>query len=206
MCQAAPRDHGGSPLARGGCAFLPVSVSSGKFIRVRFARTYLHTHPHHSPNFYLRIMKEKSFRLMSIVVRSLCVAALALLVGCEGSDNNDFVDNTFQDGSGSSNNSGSVTKGIVGSWSLTASDGSTWYIHFESDRTWMITDGAEKTSRRRVYGNYSTSGNSFKGDMTNPGVGTGEIKGSISGTSITLDFIEHWHTPYKVIPYTGSKL
>ena len=154
-------------------------------------------------------MKERPFRLMSLVVQSLCVLVLALLTGCEGSDDNDFVDQTFQNGSGSSSSSsasGTVNSGIVGSWSLTDSEGNTWYIHFESDRTWMITDGAGKTTRRRVYGTYSTSGNSFTGDMTNPNVGTGEIRGSISGTSITLDFIEHWHNPYKVIAYTGSKL
>ena len=184
-------------------------VLSGSFLYDRASRfrciaykTYTHKHTSLSI-----LMKERPFRLMSLVVQSLCVLILALLTGCEGSDDNNFVNQTLQNGSGStSSDSGTVNSGIVGSWSLTDSEGNTWYIHFESDRTWMITDGAGKTTRRRVYGTYSTSGNSFTGDMTNPNVGTGEIRGSISGTSITLDFIEHWHNPYKVIAYTGSKL
>ena len=187
-------------------------VLSGSFLYDRASRfrciahkTYTHTHK--TPSI---LMKERPFRLMLLVVQSLCVLVLALLTGCEGSDDNNFVDQTFQNGSGSSSSSssdsGMVSSGIVGSWSLTDSEGHTWYIHFESDRSWMITDGAGKTTRRRVYGTYRTSGNSFTGDMTNPNVGTGEIRGSISGTSITLDFIEHWHNPYKVIAYTGSKL
>ena len=34
----------------------------------------------------------------------------------------------------------------------------------------------------------------------------GDRKATISGDSISLDFIEHWHTPYKHVPYTGTRL
>ena len=42
--------------------------------------------------------------------------------------------------------------------------------------------------------------------MINPGVGSGEITATVDGDAISLDFIEHWHTPYKVVHYTGNRL
>ncbi len=134
---------------------------------------------------------------------SIVVASAAILFSaCEGDDDSSI----FADGDNSFSVSTSVNnKGIVGKWVLSTSGQSPWYIHFNSDGTWRITDDSAGTALR-VYGNYSTSGDLFSGNMTNPGVGTGEIKGSISGSAITLDFIEHWHTPYKHVPYSGSKL
>lgn len=92
---------------------------------------------------------------------------------------------------------------VVGTWSLTNSGG-TWYILFASDGTYKISDTSDG-SQQRVYGNYTVSGSTVSGSMTNPGVGTGEIKATITGNAIALDFIEHWHTPYKVVRYTGNK-
>ena len=40
----------------------------------------------------------------------------------------------------------------------------------------------------------------------NPGTGEGDIKGTYSGTSMSLDFTEYWHSPHKTVHYTGSKL
>lgn len=116
-------------------------------------------------------------------------AAFALaggfLAGCESGD-----------GGGGAN--------VVGAWSLT-NGGSTWYIIFGKDGNWTIADNADG-SARRVYGTYTVGGNNVSGPMTNPGVGTGEIKATVNGDSITLNFIEHWHTPYKTVPYTGKRL
>ena len=42
--------------------------------------------------------------------------------------------------------------------------------------------------------------------MQNPGTGTGEIVATLEGDSMALDFIEHWHSPYKTLQFTGVKL
>ncbi len=97
-----------------------------------------------------------------------------------------------------------VSESIVGVWKLSGAGG-TWYAHFGSDGTWKISDDAEG-SARRVYGNYTVSGGSFKGDMENPGVGEGEISGTFQDGTMAMDFVEHWHTPYKHVAYTGPKL
>lgn len=117
----------------------------------------------------------------------LCVVSLALW-GCESGDSS----------------SGGNSASLVGTWSL-RNGGSTWYIHFGSDNNWKITDDAAGQARR-VFGTYSVSGNSFSGPMQNPGTGKGEIRGTVDGSSMTLDFIEHWHTPYKHVPYVGTKI
>lgn len=94
---------------------------------------------------------------------------------------------------------------LPGTWQLVASDGSSWFVHFASDGTWKITDDAAGTIRR-VYGSYTTTGETFSGNMKNPGVGEGTISGKLlSGTSLDFDFCEHWHSPYKHVAYTGRK-
>ena len=124
---------------------------------------------------------------------AVLLVAAALFSGCEsgGGDGG---------GGGGGNGGGSV----AGTWSLT-NGGSTWYILFASDGSWLISDTPDGGSRR-VYGSYTVDGDSVRGSMTNPGVGTGEIAATISGDSISLDFIEHWHTPYKHVPDTGTRL
>lgn len=116
------------------------------------------------------------------------LVAAALVSGCES-------------GGG---DGGSGGGSVVGTWSLT-NGGSTWFILFAEDGSWLISDTADG-SRRRVYGSYTVDGDAVRGSMTNPGVGTGEIAATISGDSISLDFIEHWHTPYKHVAYTGTRL
>ena len=76
----------------------------------------------------------------------------------------------------------------------------------EDDGTWRITDDAAGRERTRAKGDYSQNGGSFKGSMVNPGVGDGEIEGSVKDGAMTFDFIEHWHTPYKHNVYSGVKL
>lgn len=130
---------------------------------------------------------------------SLSAVACVWLFGCENGDNNqsssdDVGELIVADGSS-----------IIGTWSLTDSAGFTWYIHFGADGSWRITDD-EAGNERRVFGSYTTSGDSFSGDMRNPGVGTGRISGSTSGTSISLDFVEYWHTPEKHVAYSGDKI
>lgn len=98
-----------------------------------------------------------------------------------------------------------VSGTIVGTWKLATPGAAPWFAHFASDGSWKITDD-QAGAKRRVYGSYNVSGSAFKGSMTNPGIGDGEINGTITGNTMSMDFIEHWHTPYKHVPYTGSKL
>ncbi len=122
--------------------------------------------------------------LAGAVLAAAC--ALSLLTGCEsGGGGGDDAD-------------------VVGTWSLSGSEGA-WYITFDQDSTWQISDYADGTGQR-AYGTYSVSGNSVEGPMTNPGTGTGEIAATVDGDAIELDFIEYWHTPYKVVHYSGTRL
>ena len=95
--------------------------------------------------------------------------------------------------------------GPIGSWQLSDADGSIWFIHFADNGTWKITNDAAG-NEHRVHGSFKIKGTGFIGDMINPGTGTGEIKGSWQSNTMKLDFIEHWHTPYKTIHYKGSRL
>ena len=94
---------------------------------------------------------------------------------------------------------------IVGSWRLSAEDGSAWYAHFGEDGNWKITDDLEGTARR-VHGTYTFDGTRFSGPMVNPRVGEGRIEGTVEGGTMTMDFIEYWHDPAKHVPYTGTKV
>ena len=155
----------------------------------------------------------KTKRNIRTVLRGVAAAALlipfALASGCEDSHH----DSSDSDSSSSSSSEkGSDSKdskkksGLVGTWKLTAKDGSSWYVHFKDDGSWQITDDAEGNGRARAKGDYSTSGDSFKGSMVNPGVGDGEIEGTVKNGAMTFDFIEHWHSPYKHNVYSGVKL
>ncbi len=144
-------------------------------------------------------------RVRSALAAMVCAAAL--WSGCESSSNDGPYGN--EGGSGSSSGGNAAVSGsvIVGMWELVDSGGSSWYVTFSSDGTWKITDDRAGNALR-VYGTYKVSGSEFSGDMENPGVGTGEIKGTISADGATMDFrfIEHWHSPYKEVVYTGTKL
>ena len=135
-------------------------------------------------------------RTLQSMLRGLATAALllplAFAAGCEDGHHG---------GGGSSS--------IAGTWKLTAiSEGESgyWFVHFADDGSWRITDDAEGKERTRAKGDYTTSGDSFKGSMVNPGVGDGEIECEITNGAMTFDFIEHWHSPYKHNVYSGVKL
>ncbi len=135
-------------------------------------------------------------RTLQSMLRGLATAALllplAFAAGCEDGHHG---------GGGSSS--------IAGTWKLTAiSEGESgyWFVHFADDGSWRITDDAEGKERTRAKGDYTTSGDSFKGSMVNPGVGDGEIEGKVTNGAMTFDFIEHWHSPYKHNVYSGEKL
>lgn len=144
----------------------------------------------------------------ALLIAAMAILSLCTFTACEDDKKDNKADggSIFFDGDKvkvSASPSNIAKKSIVGTWSL-SSDGFTWYIHFNEDGTWKITNDKAGT-QRRVYGTYSFDGESFKGNMTNPGTGTGEISGNISGDAISLDFCEFWHTPYKHVPYDGMR-
>ena len=107
--------------------------------------------------------------------------------------------------SGGDGDSGGSSK-FVGTWALSQGGGTLWFIIFNDDGSWLISDTADG-SARRVFGTYSVSGNTASGPMQNPGVGTGEIEAVLTGDeTLALDFVEFWHSPPKHVPYAGSKL
>lgn len=142
-------------------------------------------------------------RIFSVL--TLC-ASILFFVGCESSDVSDNVwtGETSSDEQGESTQTNKNNEAIAGTWSLTDENNLTWYIHFNLDGTWKITNDASGVENR-VHGTYEFDGSAFSGPMVNPNVGEGKIEGTISGTSITLSFIEYWHTPHKTVGYTGSK-
>ncbi len=137
---------------------------------------------------------------MNKIITAALISATLFIVGCE-SDSNGSFNSGSQDGNSQTTN---ISGDIVGSWDLTATDGSKFYIHFASNGSFEITDDSAGNVKH-ITGNYTASGDSFKGNMNNPGVGTGEINGTVSGNTLSLNFIEHWHTPYKTIVFSGVK-
>lgn len=131
-------------------------------------------------------------------LRHLLWAALLALVipltlaGC-GGDSSD-------DGGGSSNAK------FVGTWAMIPNGGGgAMYFIFKDDGSWLESNNAAGTARR-CFGNYIVDGDSLDGSMVNPGTGDGEITATLAGTVLSLDFIEHWHSPYKHNLYTGSQI
>ncbi len=126
------------------------------------------------------------------LVAALCSLVLLAGAGCESDGGND--------GGGAD---------VVGTWAL-YSGGSiqgniAWYVHFKPDNTYTISDNANG-SAERVSGTYQVSGNTVTGPFVNPGVGDGRIDATVTDGVIHLDFVEYWHTPNKVVPYTGTKI
>lgn len=134
----------------------------------------------------------KHFRVACAVLFS--TLAFGLIAGCEGGGGgNDDADDAAGDG-----------VDVVGTWSLNR-PGRTIYIVFGEDGAYEICENADG-SERIVYGTYTVSGNTVSGPMTNPGVGSGDILAVIDGDTILLDFTEYWHTPHKVVEYSGERL
>lgn len=105
----------------------------------------------------------------------------------------------------STNSSSSANARFVGTWELTSGqDGSSMYILFDANGTFVMKDTLSGPVHMR--GTYTVSGSTATGPLTNPGVGDGEIVATVDGDAMALDFIEHWHDPYKHNLYTGSKI
>ena len=132
-------------------------------------------------------MASKKNWMLAAVIAVLCMAG----TGCE------------DDGGGGGQND------FVGTWLVTKHDDSpsTSYYVFDADGSFYKTRSGEGPNGAvHLSGTYSANGGTLSGDFTNPGIGSGEIKASINdGGTMEMDFIEHWHTPYKHVPCTGVR-
>ena len=134
----------------------------------------------------------RKFLWMSLLALALPLA----FTGCSS----DSSSNDNDDG-----NAGGDNGKFVGTWALTQGQGISWYIIFHDDGSWLISDTADG-SARRVFGTYTVDGNTASGPMVNPGTGEGEIIATLEGDTLSLDFVEFWHNPYKHVAYTGTKI
>jgi hypothetical protein len=110
---------------------------------------------------------------------------------------------------GSSSDEVPEISAFVGTWTLydgnTVQGSPVWYVHFKEDKTFFISNNANGTGVR-VFGTWTESDGALVGPFTNPRVGEGRVEATITNNIMHLDFIEYWHTPNKVIPYSGTKL
>jgi hypothetical protein len=131
---------------------------------------------------------------------------LALVWGCGGGGPDDDDDEGDDQAEETEETVAGDNSAFVGTWALNGADGKlAWYILFKADNSWLISDTADG-SAQRVYGTYVVEGNRAAGPMVNPGTGEGEIVATLSGATLSLDFVEFWHSPPKHVPYTGTKL
>ena len=130
-----------------------------------------------------------------IAIAALAGFALLALSGCD-------------DGGGGD---GGGTSSVVGKWELyegtSVSGAPAEWWQFNEDGTFAYFNNSDFTSKH-LGGTYSQDGKKVTGTFTNPGVGEGEIDVTLSddGKTMQLDFIEHWHSPYKHVAWTGVKL
>jgi hypothetical protein len=133
------------------------------------------------------------FSLLVIVL-----GAVFIITGCSGGGSS----------SGNSSSSNSTTTSspgseFVGSWKMSEAEG-TMYFYIDSNNKFVGCDVPDRT-KVHISGTWSVTNGTLKGTFTNPGVGDGEIVCTISNNVMSMDFIEHWHDPYKHVAYTGSK-
>ncbi len=121
---------------------------------------------------------------------------VAMMAGC---------DNGNSDGGGGNGGGGGAS--VVGKWLMVSGEsGSTGYWEFFANGDFTMFDDAGYTVAH-ASGTFTQSGAHVTGTFENPGVGDGEIDCTLSADSqaIEMDFIEHWHDPYKHVPFTGTK-
>ena len=109
--------------------------------------------------------------------------------------------------SGSSSGGGdssTSTNPFVGSWKVTGEVDAWLYI--DSNNTFVWADVPDK-NRPHFSGRWSVTNGTFTGPFINPGVGAGDLVGTIAANGVmTIDFVEHWHTPDKHLSFTATKL
>jgi hypothetical protein len=132
------------------------------------------------------------------------LAALAVgLTGLTGCGSSDSATTTAP----TANNSA-----FVGTWALylgsVGSGAIQWYVTFNADGSFYLSDAPANPATSHVYSTAPATVTSGKlvGPFENAGTGTGRIEATITGSTLSLDFIENWHTPEKHNPFVGQKV
>lgn len=139
-------------------------------------------------------------RLLTLSLIATCTC-LAVSCGGGGGGNDDNDNNEIND-----DGDDVATNDFAGTWLIQKEDTISYWIFredgtFEKKRADEPINGASHFS-----GTYSVDGGFLTGKFTNPGVGTGEIEGTIADNgTLLMDFIEFWHSPAKVVPTTGVR-
>lgn len=125
----------------------------------------------------------------------------AVLFGSAG------CDDTLSGGGDKGGGGGSGSDAFVGTWQLykgkELGGDPIWYVHFRGDGTFFFSNFPDGTKVRST-GTYTVSGGQLTGPFANPPTGNGRVEAKLVGSMLDLDFIEYWHTPNKVVPYSGK--
>jgi hypothetical protein len=95
---------------------------------------------------------------------------------------------------------------FVGSWAVSDAAGATiGYLFIGADGSFVWADVPDIESPH-FSGTGSVVDGTFLGPFTNPGVGDGDLICKIDANGVmNMDFVEHWHTPDKIVQYTAVK-
>lgn len=117
------------------------------------------------------------------------------LAGCSSSGSSS--------GGGDSNTPPIATNSFVGSWKVTG-EAEAW-LYIDSNNTFVWADVPDK-NRPHFSGTWSVTNGTLKGSFTNPGVGAGDLVGTIGANGVmTIDFIEHWAGD-KTLRFSATRL
>lgn len=142
-------------------------------------------------------MKDSIGKMVRYGLIGIVIGAMFIMAGCSsGGSSSGGTSNTSTPNPGSE---------FVGSWEMSDSSGVvTFYLYIDSNNTFVVADVPDKT-HEHFSGTWSVSNGTFRGPFTNPGVGTGDLVCTVANGVMNMDFIEHWHSPDKHVPYTGRK-
>jgi hypothetical protein len=126
---------------------------------------------------------------------TLLILSLGLVAGCSSSGSSS--------GGGNSTPAPVVNNEFVGSWKVTG-DADAW-LYIDSNNTFVWADVPDKT-HPHFSGTWSVTSGTLKAPFQNPGVGAGDLVCTIANGVMTIDFVEHWHSPDKHVPYSATKL
>lgn len=128
----------------------------------------------------------------------LAVGTLAMIAGCSKDKDDDS----------STPAATPAASPFVGEWLMSPGSSPSsqvdLYLFIEPNNTFVMSNTNDKT-HPHMTGTWSVTDNTFHGPFTNPNVGEGEIVCTINNNVMSIDFIEHWHDPYKHIAYAAQK-
>jgi hypothetical protein len=143
-------------------------------------------------------------KLRAIVIT---VLAISLMIGVLGS--NSLAGTCYLPFISSSPPPPPVTPDqFIGSWELIYVEDPSigkFLLNIKSDNTFDWFDPGKTVPH--FSGTWSITGDTLIGPFTLKDVGEGELFCTIAANgSMNIDFVEHWHDPYKHVPYTATKL